>query len=178
MRYIDLTTLSKIINFILFQAGWWTAVVGQYPNRWLTITSLALINGITFGGRRRLFVIFIIGLIGIIHDQTLYYAGLFIFSENTLLLPLWFASIWWIFISTFHLSLGFTQGLPRWIQSVFGAIGGSVSYGFGTQIAGVGVPVDFNSQLIIHACDFAILFPLLIAGYQYCCKLVKIPSHY
>ena len=77
-----------------------------------------------------------------------------------------------------HLSLGFTQGLPRWIQSVFGAIGGSVSYGFGTQIAGVGVPVDFNSQLIIHACDFAILFPLLIAGYQYCCKLVKIPSHY
>ena len=113
-------------------------------------------------------------MVGVINDYILMLTGVLIFPEDPMFLPFWFCSIWLIFASTFHLSLSFLYSIPVYQQALLSAVGASMSYGFGAQIAGISSVVSQPYFTLVIAVDFALLVPVLLFIYS---RLLKSINH-
>ena len=165
----------RLANFLLFQAGWWLAVVTDYSWRAVAVMLLAVANSLLPDWQySRLIGVFSIAMVGMINDYVLMLTGVLIFPEDPLFLPLWFCSIWLVFVSTFHLSLSFLYNIPVYQQALLSAVGASMSYGFGAQIAGISSVVSQPYFTLVIAVDFALLVPVLLFIYS---RLLKSINH-
>jgi len=160
--------MNKLINFILFQIGWFGCVLGgahQFP--WGgTVLSLGIVGFHLFRSDntiRELRVIASAVFLGFVFDGFLVYMRFLDYPSGILIsgtAPHWILSMWAVFATTLNLSLGWLQ--KRYITAfIFGLFGGPAAYLGGSSMGGVIFLREYEALLSL-AVIWAVSMPLLI----------------
>ncbi|MCO8161333.1 DUF2878 domain-containing protein [Pseudomonas sp. 21LCFQ010] len=144
---------DKLINALLFQAGWFACVLD-----WLWPAALILGVHILRHGQIRLLLS--VMLFGTLLDSALTWLGVFDFSTGSQWIPLWLMLLWALLGTTLNHCLAWTAK-PWWLGSLLGAVSGPLSYYAGAQLAGVGLPLGLWPSLLLLAAIWAVVLPLL-----------------
>ena len=160
-------------NFILFQIGWFSCVIGgATPGySWLGVIAVAIIVAVHLlradEVSREVILVIAAMLIGTLWDSSLVRAGLFEFPHSEAisgLAPFWIIAMWGLFATTLNVSLKWMKG-KYLLASAFGAIGGSLAYYAGHQLNAVEFS-DTRSALLAVAIGWAIIMPALMVMAQ------------
>jgi len=157
-----------ITNFILFQLGWFSCVLGAANDLpWLGPIVVLLIVIIHLALASILLeevqLIFITLLIGGIWDSIMVLAGLMIFPSGmfaSFLAPYWILALWILFATTLNVSF-------RWMKNRYllaaclGGLAGPLAYFAGFKLDAVSMNEPLVSSLIIGVGWFFIM-PLLM----------------
>jgi hypothetical protein len=157
-----------ILNFILFQAGWFIAV---YPASlglvWFgPLFSLCWLYthlGIHRNSRNiDLPMVIFSAAIGFILDSTMVLTGIFSFSEMASLgypSSIWMVSLWINLALTLNHSLGWLKE-KLLMSSIFAAVGGPLAYYAGSKIGVISFQ-NTTVSMVALSCMWAIAMPLL-----------------
>ena len=162
-------TLSKIINVVLYQIGWFSCVIGAaygFPLSGalgaLSLVALHLL--LTDARKAEIQLILIACLLGVVIDSLQQAVGLFTFKTDPrwpLWLPLWVFVIWAQFATLFRFALHWLSG-HYLLAALFGALGGPLAYWGGIRLGAA----DFGDSpwltLMILALAWALVMPLLL----------------
>ena len=133
-----------IVNFVLFQIGWFACVLGA-ANGWtwlgpVVAVPILIVAFATVPDRGALILLTLaVAGAGVFCDGCLAFAGVLGFDADPLALgplPLWMAALWAMFATTLDVSL-------RWLQrrlvlaAVLGAIAGPLAYAGAERLGGV-----------------------------------------
>ena len=156
----------KLINFVLFQFGWFVTVWGAAHQKLplsMTVVALILLVHIMQASQKKeaTILLFIIMLLGSIFDQLLLITNLVTYENQFIdyLVPLWIVAMWGLFATTLNLSLS-------WLKSnlvlaiLFGFIGGPVAYFAAEQLNAVQLTNHFSIYAL--ALGWAILTPVCL----------------
>ncbi|PWB31392.1 DUF2878 domain-containing protein [Pseudomonas sp. SDI] len=150
-----------LLNAGLFQLGWFACVLGAQRPLLLLLALVCLGVHLAWLAEPREWRLLLgVSLIGWLLDSALLQLGLFDFHRPGPLLPAWLALLWPLFASTLRHSLAWSAR-PWWRASLFGALGGPLSYWAGSQLAGVGLPLGTSTSMLVLALLWALLLPLL-----------------
>lgn len=166
-------TSRLIINFVLFQIGWFACVIGaakQLP--WLGVIVVACIFvwhvNQAKQAKPELILLLIALLIGGIYDQLMLSSNLITYQSHgwsNNLVPPWILALWALFVTILNVSLRWLKDIKsrsKWLVAVlFGAIGGPLAY-MGAEKLGA---VTLNSMPISYIAlglGWAVLTPLLL----------------
>jgi hypothetical protein len=159
--------MRKIINFIVFQAAWFAAVLGAaHGMPWLGVIAvplaLALHLSMSPDWRPEFFLALTAAVAGFVFDSVLVAAGAF--SPVPYLFPaplssLWMVMLWVNLATTLNLSMGWLRGRYA-LAAVFGAIGGPMAYYSGAKLGAMTRLPDPGGLLGIGIA-WAIALPLL-----------------
>jgi hypothetical protein len=163
-----------IINFILFQIGWFACVIGaakQLP--WLGVIVVAAIVAWHLSQSKQakpeLVLLALALLIGGTYDQLMLSGGLISYQAHgwaaslgsSNIVPAWILALWAVFVTILNVSLKWMRG--KWLVAVlFGAIGGPLAY-LGAEKLGAVSLNNPPTTYIALAVGWAILTPLLLA---------------
>jgi len=168
-----------IQNFILFQVGWFSCVIGgantnYYWTGIVVVTAIVAVHLFRSNNpRNEIMLIAITMLLGTAWDSSLMMAGLFSFTNGVVfagLVPFWMIAMWALFATTLNVSMKWLKN-KYLVAAAFGAVGGPVAYYAGHRIGAI----DFNdtlTALLVIAAGWAVIMPLLMAlttrfnGYQ------------
>ncbi len=157
-----------IINFVLFQIGWFACVLGaakQMP--WLGVIVVFAIVVWHFSHAKQpkneLYLLILTLLIGAIYDQSMLQNDLITYQAHgwsNALVPAWILALWAEFATILNVSL-------RWMRNrtviavLFGAIGGPLAYIGAARLGAVtlnALPLSYVALSI----GWAIITPLLL----------------
>lgn len=157
----------KVINFILFQIGWFACVLGAASNisHWALLVALVVV--ITHliqvdKPAREILFLAIVTALGYAWDSLLVALDLFEYADTTLtdFAPLWIAAMWLMFATTLNSSLSWLQ--ERFIlASVLGGLLGPVAYYSASKLGAVSL-IEMPDALIFQAIGWAILMPAFL----------------
>lgn len=164
--------MTNLVNIILFQVGWFAAVLGGANNTPLMGTLLvALIVSLHVGrsprsGAEAWLVAITVG-IGAVFESMLASSGWVVFTSGQLLpgtAPYWMVAMWALFATTLNVSLRWLKG-RRTLAAVLGAIGGPLAYFAGARLGALEF-IRLDASLAAIALAWALLLPalLVIAG--------------
>ena len=164
---------NTIINFVLFQAGWFACVLGatnQMP--WLGVWFLGaflvwhLRQTKNLPAEIKLIIAAV--LIGGVYDQIMRHLGLLTYQAHgwsTALPAAWILALWAEFAMTLNVSLRWMKTIKsniKWlIATLFGAIGGPFAYVAAARLGAVSIdnlPLSYIGLCI----GWAVLTPLLV----------------
>lgn len=154
----------NVLNFILFQSGWFICVV--YPNRLsvAVIVTLMLVHFVLVSGKRFAELQFIgVGVVlGSLMDTLWFRTGVLglVDTDEILAAPPWLMAIWAIFMTTLCHSL-YWVGRTRWLPFLLAPIAGPFAYWAASRLGAVTLP-DPALSLPAMAAGWLILFPLLL----------------
>jgi hypothetical protein len=163
------TTMGrKLINIILFQAAWFTAVLGAARgNDWYGPLAVALVLSVHFvltdDRRGELTLMLVAGTLGFFFDTALSATGIVIPRGHILPYPLsqpWMVSLWLNFAATLNVSLEWLKGRYL-LAAIFGAVGGAGSYYGGARLGATLALPDVNGILLL-AVGWGIMTPFLV----------------
>ena len=172
---------SIIINFLLFQLGWFACVLGGAYNQVL-IGSIIVILVITYhfyranDAKRELFLLTIALIIGFIFESIVTAQGLAQYEHGqvfSVIAPLWMILMWPLFATTLNLSMRWLKSITPLLASLFGAIFAPLAYYAGNKLGAVEYD-NLTLSLSIIAIAWAALLPILITfsmkfdGYRDC----------
>lgn len=160
---------DNVINFILFQIGWFACVLGaaaQKPGIGVVIAGLVI--GLHLWRapqpRREIYLLLVAMVIGAAWDSLLvslawleYPAGMLIPDTA----PYWIVVLWALFATTLNVSL-------RWLKqryllaAVLGAIAGPLAYSAGAGFGALQF-TDVNNAFMALAIGWAVFTPVLVA---------------
>lgn len=170
---------SIIINFILFQIGWFACVIGaakQMPWLGVLVVLAIVIWHLTQANqpKRELALLLIVLVIGGTFDQILLNHQLIsyeshgwmntpLFNNSVLvnnIVPVWILALWAEFVTILNVSLRWMHG--RWLIAVlFGAIGGPLAYMGAAKLGAVTLNM-MPASYIALSIGWAILTPLML----------------
>ena len=162
-----MTATPKLINFAVFQLGWFACVLGAAWGRpWLgTAIALAIVGwhlGCAPRPRAELALVLAAAGIGALWDSLLAALGWIEYPNGTLIAataPHWMVALWMLFATTLNSSLDWLKG-KRWLAAGFGAVGGPLGYLAGERLGALAL-VEPTAALIALAGGWAVLAPLL-----------------
>lgn len=160
--------MKQALNFILFQLGWFTCVLGAAHNvAWLgpvTVLAIVVIHLVlSLRPSAELKLVLWAMTLGLATDSLLLASGWLSYSGGSLagaFAPYWLVAMWALFATTLNVSM-------RWLKGRFGlailmgAIGGPLSY-YGGQKLGAMQFIAPMQALIALAIAWAIAMPLLM----------------
>lgn len=157
-----------VINFILFQIGWFACVIGaakQMP--WLGVIVVAAIVAWHLSQAKQpkleVYLLTLTIIIGAIYDQTLLQNNLLTYQAHgwsNKLTPAWILALWAEFATILNVSLRWMHG--RWLIAVlFGAIGGPLAYIGAARLGAVSLNALPLSYVALSV-GWAIITPLLL----------------
>ena len=159
--------LRKVVNFIVFQAAWFAAVLGAANGMpWLGIIAvplaLALHLALSPAWRPELLLALAAAATGFVFDSVLVAAGAF--SPIPYVFPVPFSSLWMVMLwvnlaTTMNVSMGWLSGRYA-LAAVFGAIGGPLAYYSGAKLGAMTRLPDVGGLAGIGIA-WAIVMPLL-----------------
>lgn len=160
---IQRDTFRKLINFILFQAGWFVCVL--YPG----VASAAVAFGIVAAhlalisqkpGREWQFIL--LGtVLGSLLDGLWYQLGVMADpAREVLWTPIWLVGVWAVFLTTLAHSLAW-MGSRRWLPFALAPVAGPFAYWSAGQLGAVSLPQLLPSLLAL-ALGWLVIFPLLM----------------
>jgi hypothetical protein len=160
---------TKLINFALFQAGWFACVLGAASGRvWLgttlglalVFTHLALVPN--RGQETRLLAFALV--IGIVVDSFHALTGALVFFRGSILAglaPPWLLVLWMQLASTLRFSLSWLGG--RYVLAcVLGALSGAGAYAAGVRLGAAGLGPDTALALVQIGAGWGLALPLLL----------------
>jgi hypothetical protein len=160
--------LRKVINFIVFQAAWFAAVLGAANGMpWLGVVAvplaLALHLALSPTWRPELLLSLAAAGTGFVFDSILVAAGSF--SPIPYIFPAPFSSLWMVMLwvnlaTTMNVSMSWLRGRFA-IGLVFGALGGPMAYYSGAKLGAMTRMPD-PAGLLGIGIAWAIAFPLLL----------------
>jgi len=166
-------TMTKVINFALFQVGWFACILSAAagkPAIGAVIASLIIVWHIMQAHRpsREISLILIAMLIGAIWDSLLVWQSWLTYPSGVLLpntAPYWIIMLWALFASTLNLSLSWLKQ-NKWLSILLGAIAGPLAYYAGERLGAVDFlqPVHALAALAI---GWAVLTPALLLLTRY-----------
>ena len=157
-------------NFILFQVGWFSCVIGGASNEynWVGVAVVAAIIVVHMARahdvRSETMLIIVTTMLGTTWDSGLTMAGLFSFANGVVvagLVPLWLIAMWSLFATTLNVSMKWMKGRYL-LAAAFGAIGGPLAYYAGHRIGAVDFSNTLAALLAVSA-GWALIMPLLMA---------------
>jgi hypothetical protein len=158
----------KLINFVLFQIGWFACVwSAAHSTPLLGAAAVILISSyhlaLTEQPRQEIILLVAAALIGLVWESLLVWHGVLVFNSGMIvagMAPYWIVAMWVLFATTLNLSL-------RWLKDrlllsiLFGALGGPLAYFAGARLGAVTMPDQWLSLAIIGI-GWAVLTPVLI----------------
>jgi len=156
-------TLRNVINFVLFQAGWFVCVL--FPGLAAAgFVLVLLVFHMAFISRRRLTELQFIGagtVLGGVLDGIWFQTGVLDDGTGSVqLTPIWLVGIWAIFMTTLSHSLSWIDSRP-WLPFVCAPIAGPFAYWSASKLGAVQLP-DMTISLIALAFGWLIVFPALL----------------
>lgn len=157
-----------IINFLLFQFGWFACVLGGANGMpWLgpiAVVAIVLFHLLQAARpKSELKLILLAVLLGTTWDSLLVINGLLNYSSGMLLsfvAPYWIIAMWALFSTTLNVSLNWMKGRMV-LSALFGAIGGPLAYFAGYKMGAVELS-DQLAALMALGVGWAIMMPLLM----------------
>jgi len=160
--------LRVVVNFVLFQIGWFACVIGaakQLP--WLgvavVLACVAWHLASAKNARAELILLLIALVIGGLFDQFMQTAGLITYHAHgwsSELVPVWILALWLAFSTTLNVSLRWMH--ERWLVAfLFGAIGGPFAYLGAAKIGAANLDRMPTSYLLL-AIGWGVLTPILL----------------
>jgi len=124
----------KLINFILFQLGWFISVWGAahqklFPSM-IAVALILMIHITQARFKKEAFILLlIIMLLGPIFDQCLLFLNFIEYKSqfSEYMVPIWIFALWGLFASTLNLSLSWLKHY-KLLAVIFGLIGGPLAY--------------------------------------------------
>jgi hypothetical protein len=159
----------NILNFIMFQAGWFACVLGAANGMgWLGIIVVGLLVIIHLAMARHrlaeLVLLVTVGLMGFLWETFIASRGLLVFTpavSPSNLAPYWMAALWVIFATTLNLSLAWLK-YRKFFAAILAAIAGPLAYLAGTRLGALAMPEMMTAMLVLAA-GWAVLFPLSLS---------------
>lgn len=158
----------KLMNFVLFQAGWFACVLGAangYPWVGPLAAGAALLAHFRWADRPRVEarLLAICVLAGLLFDALLLATGWVGFPSGQWLpglAPYWMACMWLLFGTTLNLSMAWMHKRYS-LAALFGAIGGPLAYLAGERLGGIMLTQQLPA-LIALAVGWGAITPLLV----------------
>ena len=124
-----------IINFVLFQLGWFACVLGAAYGVpwWAFLCAVVIVGGQLVYAQQikpALALIVISVIVGGMLDQILLNHQLLQYQSHgwsSRVVPVWILGLWMLFASTLNVSLRWLREYPM-VAALFGAIGGPLAY--------------------------------------------------
>ncbi len=158
----------KLINFILFQAGWLAVVLlGSGQFHWMgpavvaAIVTWHLVTSPSPQAEAHL-ILYALG-IGIIWENLLTLTGVVIYPYGQVsdgLAPVWIMAMWAMLATTLNLSLRWLHGRFL-LAGAFGVIGGPLAFLAGERLGAVIFP-DATLAMLVLAAGWGLMFTLLV----------------
>ncbi|MFK0573378.1 DUF2878 domain-containing protein [Endozoicomonas sp.] len=154
-----------IINYLLFQIGWFACVLGGNPIA-LAATTVVLFIHLTWIGswKKEKQLLAITFLIGCAVDSFLGNLHILQFGSQLndygRMLPLWLACLWLIFGTTLRHSLDWSRN-HKLYGSLLGLFGGPLSYLAGAKLTDITLAQPLWQTLLTLAIIWAMIIPLL-----------------
>mgnify|MGYP000978026913 CR=1 FL=1 len=159
--------IKKLVNFSLFQLGWFVCILGASWNQLyvaLGLSSLILLVHlhITNYKNNDLKLLVFSGFIGFLFDGALQYNGMILYNNpgwNFPLTPLWIVMLWLLFSVTLNHSLAWLRQ-KIYISILFGALGGPLAYIAGEKLGAI--TLLSSNSIIILSIGWAFITPVLL----------------
>lgn len=160
--------MAILLNFLLFQAVWWTSVLGAANDRPLLgvggLLVFAVVHLALSSERvRDLKVLAAVTLAGGLADTALAYADIYAFrtaGPGGTPLPLWMWSLWANFSMTLFGALGWLRAKPL-VALVLGAVSGPLTYQGAASLGALELPRG-GVSLAVLAVSWGLLLPGLL----------------
>ena len=158
-----------IQNFLLFQIGWLSCVMGGASNsyHWFGVAVVTAIVAVhlarSYTVSNEIMLIVIATLLGTTWDSALMGAGLLAFNNGVVfdaIIPFWMVAMWALFATTLNVSMQWMKNRYL-LAAIFGAIGGPVAYYAGHRLGAVEFSQVSTSLLVVGA-GWAVMMPLLM----------------
>lgn len=160
--------MRNVVNFILFQAAWFAAVLGAAQGMpWLGVIAVpaafAVHLAFVRGRKGELLLAAAAAVIGFMTDTALIATGAFspvpFLFPHPLSVP-WMVMLWVNLAMTLNASMAWLRGRYA-LGALFGAVGGPAAYASGAQL-GAMTAFPSTSGLLAIGTAWAITFPLLL----------------
>jgi hypothetical protein len=162
--------MKRLVNFVLFQAGWFACVLGG-AHGWplAAVAAAGAVIGVSlcwFSADRMSDVrlLLMVALIGFCVDSINLWLGVFVLIGAPLfphLCPVWLVALWAVFGTTLRGSLGWLAGRYG-LSALLGAVGGPLSYVGGAKLGAVTMPPDHTFSVVVLVVVWAAVVPLFI----------------
>jgi len=159
--------MKLLINFILFQIGWFAVVLsaanGQ-PLLGVVIIALIIAQHLYSSEQRshELVLVSLALIIGLVWDSAMTMSGLFVYRSGVLvdhLAPYWILAMWALFAITLNLSMRWIKGRIT-LAAIAGAVFGPLAYYAGYQLGAVEIP-NMTQALLFQSLGWATILPTL-----------------
>jgi hypothetical protein len=158
------TTAQLVLNALIFQLGWWLAVLGGDRVALLVAATTLVLHGLCISRERAEWLCIVATVaIGCVLDSTLHSLDILQFPAfSGVGVPLWLATIWLLFATTLNHSLRWLQ--KHWFWAVLlGVFIAPLSYWAGVRFGVASFGVATPLALAILAICWGLLLPLLSA---------------
>ena len=160
----------KLLNFVAFQAGWFSCVLGAANSLpWLGLVAVAIVLSLHFTISTRPLqeaaLVILAVLMGLVFDSLLVSSGWLIYPNGMLapgIAPYWILAMWALFATTLNVSMSWIK-VNLALAAVMGAIFGPLSYMAGQRLGALEF-VDYYASLVALAVIWAIAMPLLVVA--------------
>lgn len=154
----------KLINFGLFQLGWFIAIWGAAHQKLLpsmiAIALILMIYIIQARYKKEAFILLLlIMLLGPIFDQCLLSFGLIEYKSqfSEYIVPIWIVALWGLFATTLNISLSWLKHY-KLLAVLLGLIGGPLAYIAAEKLNAIQLMNSY--ALLVLALGWALLTPL------------------
>ncbi|MFG0318484.1 MAG: alpha/beta fold hydrolase [Planctomycetota bacterium JB042] len=162
---------ANLLNFALFQAGWFACVLGAADPRpavaWIGPAAVAVLLAIHLARvePRRDEARLLVGVaaFGFVVDSILTAADVLRYEDRLVawLAPPWIVALWAMFASTFRHSLAWLGERPR-LAFLLGAVGGPASYAAGARLGALQWPENVVRSVLVTSVVWALAVPLCL----------------
>lgn len=159
----------NLLNFVLFQLGWFACVFGAANGRPmlgpLLVAPLLLLHFLLVSRDRRgeLRLFGAVLLLGVVIDSVLSAADVLRYEGRLVpwLCPPWIAALWLMFATTFRHSMAWLGERPVWAM-LLGLIGGPASYAAGARLGALSWPENLPASILVTALVWALAIPFCL----------------
>ncbi|MHC4710360.1 MAG: DUF2878 domain-containing protein [Planctomycetota bacterium] len=159
--------MTKLINYTLYQIGWFCCVLGAANGRpWsgMAAASALLILHVSLARRPvvEMKLALAAGLLGGILDSMQSYAGLLVFdSWSGSLAPPWIVLLWMQFATLLRFSLSYLRGRYL-LGGLLAGLGGPLAFWIGSRLSAVQFSQSVVLSLAVVGLVWAAAFPFLL----------------
>lgn len=157
-----------VINFVAFQAGWFSCVLSAAAGSpLLGLLAVAIVVSVHMKLVARpqpeLKLVVIAVLLGLVFDSLIVSNGWIRYPSGMFaagVAPYWILGMWALFATTLNASMSWMKGKTV-LAAILGAIFGPLSYAAGARLGGLEF-VDYTPAMIALAVIWAIAMPILV----------------
>lgn len=157
-------TLRKIVNFALFQLGWFLCVIFPGMSAAAAALVLVVVHLVMISQKpgREIQFILLGTVLGSLLDGLWFRLGILLEpGMEPLWTPIWLIGVWALFMTTLAHSLAW-MGTKKWLPFAFAPFAGPFAYWSAAQLGAVELP-QLVPSLLALALGWGLIFPLLMA---------------